>query len=205
MRIVDYVNALPDAYKKTPDSNNYKLLSLEQSLVEGFRGDIKAVDATLDIYSATGKTLDLYGSIYCQARGSMTDEQYRYIILQRAMRCLVGGDANSIIKALAVVFKVDASEFGLVDTENPCEVEVTNLPYSVLQNAGLTTIQVYQVIQSMLPAGVRLAPLELSGTFEFAATADEQSDTAGFGDIDQTIGGYLGYLASDNNNIEIPN
>jgi len=203
MKIADYINALPDAYKKHSDSNNYKLLSLEQSLVEGFRGDMKAVDATLDIYSATGKTLDLYGSIYRQARGSMTDEQYRYIILQRATRCLVGGDANSIIEALAVVFRVDASEFGLYDTENPCEVEVKNLPYAVLQNIGITVAQMYEIISTMLPSGVRLAPLELSGTFEFSASDSDQDDNAGFGNVEQTIGGYFGYLATDD--AELPN
>lgn len=203
MRLSDYINALPDSYKKHSESNNYKLLSLEQKLVQGLRDDIDALEAALDIYTATGKTLDLYGSIYRQPRGSMTDEQYRYIILQRATRCLVGGDANSIINALAVVFKTDTSQFGLSDTANDCEVEITSLPYSVLQNAGLTVSQIHQIVKNMLPAGVRLAPLELSGTFEFGASADEYSEAAGFGDINQTIGGFFGYLATDDN--EVPN
>lgn len=202
MQIADYVNALPDAFRKDANSNNYKLLLMEQNGVQTLRNDIQAVQDTLDIYSATGKTLDLYGAIYGQKRGSMTDEQYRYIIMQKAAGCLVSSDANSIIQALAVVFQCDASEFGLSETENACEVEITNLPYSILQKIGLTPKQIYGVISGMLPSGIKLAPLELSGTFEFSASADEQSDTAGFADEAQTIGGYFGYLASDD--IDLP-
>lgn len=202
MNVIDYVNALPDSYKKHSESNNYKLLSLEQRLINAFRADIDAVKETLNIYTATGKTLDLYGATYSQPRGSMTDEQYRYIILQKVARTQVKGDANSVILALASAFGVDPSAFNIADTENTCEVEVTELPYSVLQHAGLTGGQMTQIIKSLLPVGVRLAPLNLEGTFEFATFADEYDEQAGFGDIDQTMGGYFGYL--ETNNIDIP-
>ena len=202
MRVADYMQALPDSYQKTEQSNNYKLLQMEQSLVDDLRTDIDAVQATLDVYTATGKTLDLYGSIYGQQRGSLTDEQYRAVIVQSATRCLVGGDSSSIINALAIVFNVPASSFVLAETDNPCEVELTDVPYSVLQNYGFTGGQLYQIVASMLPSGVRLAPLTLDGTFAFADTADEYDANAGFGDIDQTIGGYLGWLSTDD--ISIP-
>lgn len=202
MNVNEYVSALPDSYKKHSESNNYKLLQLEQGLISAFRTDIEAVQETLNIYTATGKTLDYYGATYNQPRGSMTDEQYRYIILQKVARTQAKGDANSVILALASAFDVDPSAFKLADTENTCEVAVSELPYSVLQHAGLTGGQMTQIIKSLLPVGVRLAPLNLEGTFEFAATYGEQDDEAGFGDIEQTVGGYFGYLATDE--IDIP-
>lgn len=202
MNVNEYVSALPDSYKKHSESNNYKLLQLEQGLISAFRTDIEAVQETLNIYTATGETLDHYGETYSQPRGSMTDEQYRYIILQKVARSQVKGDANSVILALASAFNVDPSAFNIADTENICEVAVTELPFSILQHAGLTGKQMEQIIESLLPVGVRLAPLNLEGTFEFAATYGEQDDEAGFGDIAQTVGGYFGYLAT--NDIDIP-
>ena len=196
MKIHDYINALPDVYRKDSESNNYKLLLLEQRLIEGLYKDIEDVQATMDIYSATGKTLDLYGAIYGQARGNATDEQYRYLIVQKVARNMVSSNYNGIVKAISVAFDVPVTEFQFRETENPCEVEVLNIPYSVLLNAGLTVEQMEGIIQGMLPIGVILAPLELAGTFEFSASADEYDENAGFGNVDQTIGGYFGYLAS---------
>lgn len=200
MRVADYINALPDSYKKDAISNNYKLLSLEQSLVQALRDDIEAVQETLDIRVATGKTLDLYGSIYGQARGKMTDEQFRYVILQKVAQCLAGGDHASVVKALAEVFGVSPSEFLLI--EHDCEVEVEALPFDVLQNAGLTSKQAWQLVKSLLPAGVKLASLNIEGTFEFAEFADEYDENAGFADIKQTAGGYFGLL--ETGDIDIP-
>jgi hypothetical protein len=201
MQIRDYIDSLPDAWKKEESSNNYKLLLIEQSLVQALRDDVEDVDATLDIYTATGKTLDLYGSIYGQARGVLTDEQYRYIILQKSARNRVGGDYNSVVESLAVVFGVPTSSFTLNETENTCEVEVVDIPYSVMQSAGITSGQIYQIVKAMVPVGVRIAPIELQGTFEFGS-AYEQGRESGFGSIDQTVGGYFGELATSD--IDIP-
>lgn len=196
MQITDYIHHLPDVYRKDQDSNNYKLLLLEQRLVLAFSLDIQDVQDTLDIYSATGKTLDLYGDMYDQPRGKATDEQYRYLIMQKVAQNMVEGDYNSVVNALAVAFDVPVEEFRLQETENPAEVEVLNLPYRIILEAGMTVEQVVEVIQSVLPAGVTLAPVDFAGTFEFAALADVYDEDKGFGNVAQTIGGYLGYIAS---------
>ena len=202
MRIADYIEALPDSYKKTESSNNYKLLYLEWFLVSGLWKDIQAVQDTADIFKATGATLDHYGAMYNQPRGSMTDEQYRVIILQRVARYWAGGDYNSTVEGLASALGVSPTEFVLIEKDNPRQIEVSNLPFSILNKIGITSKQIFQIIEAMLPVGIPLAPLSLDGTFEFAELADEQSETAGFGDIDQTIGGYFGVL--ETGDIDIP-
>ena len=194
MKISDYIKALPDSFQKHTESGNYKLLLMEQRLVSGLFDDIQAVQETLDLYSATGKTLDHYGAMYGVPRGDSTDEQYRYLIAQKVAQNMVTGDYNSIVNAIAVAFAVSVTSFRFRETENPCEVEVLNMPYSVLQNAGITESQMREIIQKLLPIGVTLKLEELAGTFEFAATADEYDENAGFGNVEQTIGGYLGYL-----------
>lgn len=194
MKVADYITALPDSFKKDSESNNYKLLLMEQRLVENLINDILDVQDTLDLYTATGKTLDNYGAIYDIARGTATDEQYRYLIAQKVAQNMVAGDYNSIVNAIAVAFDVPVTSFKFRETENICEVEAVNLPFDILQNAGMTGGQVENIIKELLPIGVSLAPLELTGTFEFAALADEYDENIGFGNADQTIGGYLGYL-----------
>lgn len=201
MRIVDYINALPDAYRKDSESNNYKLLLMEAGLTEDFREDIQAVGDTLDIHKATGKTLDLYGEIYRQARGGLTDEQYRYIILQRVARNMIKGDYNSIVTALAVAFGTTPDVVSFSETENPAEVKLESMPLTVMLNAGITAEQFRQMILAVLPAGVNLAPVSLEGTFEFGLP-DEYDELKGMGNIEQTIGGYLGMLVTDD--IAIP-
>lgn len=196
MKTVDYIHELPDVYRKDKQSNNYKLLLLENRAILAFRADIEDVQATLDIYSATGKTLDLYGEIYGKARGIATDEQYRYLITQAVAQNLVESDYNSVVSAISAAFGVPTTDFQFKETENPAEVEVTNLPYSIILTAGLTVNQVQEIIKGVLPAGVTLILAELSGTFEFGASADEYDETKGFGDADQTLGGYLGYIAN---------
>jgi hypothetical protein len=195
MAIIDYVKSLPDAYKKHSESNNYKLLLMEEQLVGGLKEDIEAVHNTLDIYSATGKTLDLYGAMLGAPRGSATDEQYRYLILQKVAQNMVTGDYNSIVNAISVAFDVPVTEFKFVETENPVEVECVNLPYGVILNAGITEDQVRKIISNLLPIGVKLEINAFAGTFEFSAVADEYDENAGFGNVDQTIGGYFGMLA----------
>ena len=203
MRIDNYTNALPDAYRKDKDSNNYKLLYLEYALVNGLRDDIEAVDTVMDIHKATGRTLDLYGDMYNQARGGLTDEQYRVIILQRVARNRAGGDYNSTVEALASVLGVSPSEIRLIEEDNPRMIAVADLPYSALQEAGITSKQAYQMIESLMPVGIPLAPLSLEGTFEFALYEKEYDAEKGFGDVGQTVGGYFGLLESGDVNVPV--
>ena len=202
MNLSQYIYELPDSYAKGEASNNYKLLSLEQKSVQALRKDIEDVGDALNIYKAFGKTLDLYGEIYDRARGSLTDEQYRYIILQRVAKCMCDGTYDGVVKLLSVAFNCETSEFLLAETTNPCEVELKGLPYSVLARAGITGSQIKQIIKSMLPICVRLGSVELSGTFEFADNATTQDNDKGFGNIAQTVGGYFGYLDTDD--VDIP-
>lgn len=197
MRIADYINALPDAYHKDRESNNYKLLLMEAGLSEDFRADIQAVNDTLDIYKATGKTLDLYGETYDQARGGLTDEQYRIVILQRIARNMVKGDYNSIVNALAVAFGTTPDNVAFAETENPAEIRIESMPYAVLLNAGITTDQLKQIILAILPVGVNLSStIALDGTFEFGLP-DEYDELKGLGNIEQTVGGHFGLLVTD--------
>lgn len=199
---------LPDCYRKDPDSNNYKLLELGREETEKLRSDIQAVLDALDLNIASGRTLDLYGDMLQQRRGLLNDEQYRYMILTRIGRNVVKGDYQSIMDALVLMFGSRQGDISLDDVElgeeeRPCVVKLTKFPIAVLVNAGFSSRQAVVMIETLLPVCVTLAADNFEGTFEFADSADTYDATAGFADIGQTIGGYLGLLLGDDDSVAI--
>ena len=205
MRLVE---RLPDCYRKDEDSNNHKLLELERLATEELRLDIKTVLDSLDLNQANGNTLDLYGDMLGQRRGLLNDEQYRYMILARIGRNVVQGDYNSVMSTLILMFGSQAGDITLddleiVEGECPCVVRLTKFPVYVLINAGFSSRQAVAMIESLLPVCVTLSADNFEGTFEFADTADVYDEQAGFGNIGQTIGGYLGLYLGDDDNIPV--
>lgn len=200
----EYVKNLTDAYSKARTSNNARLLSIAKSSLEVLRESIRAVYDSLDIDKATGKTLDQFGDMVGQARGVATDEQYRAMIKSKICRNLTSGDHNSIVNAICLVFGCEPSDILLAEAEVPCVVSLESLPYSSLAANNIDASTAIKIVAGLMPAGVRLESLNFTGTFEFSASADEYNAEAGFGDVDQTIGGYLGLLSdSEGSNLPI--
>lgn len=194
----EYIKNLPDTYDKRESSNNYKILNIAQGIATDIKKDIEDVHNSLDIERATGKTLDLYGEMLGQPRGYATDPQYRVMLKAKIMRNSMNGDYNSLIKAACLMFNCEPNEFCIVEGEAPATVDVINLPYRVLNYVGVTAEQAVDLVEVLLPVGVTLNSITLEGTLEFGETADEYDENTGFAisEIDQSIGGYLGFLAS---------
>lgn len=188
---------LPDAYAKTPESNNSKLLRIDKSAMDELRETIRAVGESLDIEKAYGKTLDLYGEMAGQERGKATDDQYRVLIKTRIVRNLAGGDYNGVVKLLAMVFNCDPKELKLTELETPCHVRLDELPFAALNTLVIDINTALKIIKEVMPAGVFLESVQFTGTFEFGGTEPVYDEAAGFGDEAQTIGGYLGHIFSD--------
>lgn len=197
------VDKLPDSYSKGKNSNNYKLLNLNEQAVADAKTDALAILNMVDIQQATGHTLDLYGEMVGQKRGALNDDQYRFMILTRVGMNVVQGNYKTVIESIKCMFGCEASDIILKDSENPCSVEVVKFPLEVLVNAGFTSTQAVVMINSLLPIGVSLENINFDGTFEFADTADVYDEQAGFADINQTIGGYFGLLQGDDENTPI--
>lgn len=201
------VKILPDAYRKDSDSNNYKLFELNRQAIEQLKADIMAVDASLDINQAFGKTLDQYGEMYGQKRGLLNDQQYLYLILAAIAKSIVAGDYESVLSAMILIFgsgngAVGYQDFDVAETA-PGMVKVTKFPLSVLVDAGFSSTQALQIIKTLLPAGVGIQADNFEGTFEFAEGPGEYDEERGFADLQQTIGGYLGLLLGDDDKIPV--
>lgn len=197
------VKNLPDAYCKTATSNNAKILGIEKKALDTLRETIAAVYDSLDIDKAHGKTLDLYGDMFGQTRGSATDDQFRVLIKNRIIRNLSNADYNSIVNALCVTFNCEPSEILFVELDDPCKVKMEGLPISKLNENNIDINTAAQIIQGLMPAGVKMTVLDFTGTFEFSGGTELVYDeSAGFADDAQTFGGYLGLMAGSDDGSE---
>ena len=191
------VKNLPDAYKKTTDSNNFKILEIERVACEDLRTTLAEINNILDVNNAKGKTLDLYGERVGQPRGLANDDKYILLIKAKILRNLSNGSHESLINALCATLDCEPSQVVLADGDEPRTVNITTLPLEVINKAGLTTTQITAIIKSMLPVGVRLTSYLYEGTFEFGTSENEYDEEKGFADDTGTIGGYFGATASD--------
>lgn len=191
------IDRFPDAFCKLPDSNNEKLLKLVSTRHTEIRKAIRAIYDSNDIFKAKGKTLDYYGDIYNVQRGRLNDTQYRYMILSAIARNNVGGDYESILEAVAVMFNCDKNEVKFKDHEtNPATIVLDKMPLSVIMEAGFSTVQAVELIETLLPITVGIEASNFEGTLEFGESPDDYDELKGFSDSHEnpTVGGYFGLV-----------
>lgn len=197
------VRNLPDAYCKAKGSNNDKILEIEKGAMDSLREAVSAIYDSLDIDKATGKTLDLYGEMLGQDRGAATDEQYRVMLRSRIIRNYTNADHDSIVYAICATFGCEPTEILLTETDEPCRVNLENLPFDALNSSNIDIATAVQIIKRLMPSGVHLESLNFAGTFEFSDTELVYDEGKGFADEAQSIGGYLG-LMSDGEGSNLP-
>lgn len=195
----NHVKNLPDAYLKTPDSNNTKLLSIEKEAVDLLRAETRAIYDSLDLEQATGATLDLYGEMLGQDRGAATDEQYRALLKSRIIRNLSGADHDSIVNAICITFGCSPEEIALEETDGECAVVLSGIPYDAINKINIDMTTAVQIVKMLIPAGVGFDALTFAGTFEFGGTEMVYDEEKGFGNVEQTIGGTLGLVPDVSN------
>ncbi len=201
----NYVKNLPDHYKKSADSNNYKILEVERYSIDTFKQDINDVYNSLDLSQAYGKTLDYYGEMVGQPRGLATDDQYILMIRSKIAQNVSGGDYNSVTNAICMTFDCEPSEVYITEKDEPCVVELVVMPLAVINRAGLTTRQTVELVKQLLPVGITLESLLFEGTFCFSNIENEYDELAGFCDVeDGTIGGYFGILYGEDDETDLP-
>ncbi|MBR6613163.1 MAG: hypothetical protein IKK84_00160 [Clostridia bacterium] len=186
------VTRLPDSYNKNVNSNNYKLLQLQEEQFDKLREDIRAVFDMLDIEKASGKTLELYGDMVQQPRGALNDTQYKIMLKTKLSQFQSKGSFGDVMNLIVETFNCKPTDISIVE-KGACTVYVAKLPLDVLVSAGLTTTQAVQLIKSLLPSGVTVEADYFEGTFELGAVEGENDITKGFAAFEgDENGGYLG-------------
>lgn len=194
---------LPDCYKQDNKSNNYKLIELNRLAISELKKDAEDVFNSLDLMQETGATLDLSGADLGQKRGELDDDQYRYMLQTKIAQHTSDGTTNRVIALVAMILRAQPSEIGMQD-EYPAGVKFTSLPFSSLSKVGFSGYQAMQMISLLMPAGVSISTANFVGMFEFAQDDGIYDERTGFGDIGQTIGGYLGMMFDGSGNVVLP-
>lgn len=190
------VKNLPDAFLKTPDSNNNKLLSIDRGIINTISSNLQTIFEISDIDSATGKSLDMIGEELRVKRGKSSDEQYRLRIKGKIAQNLSDGTREKIAEVLSSVLQCKTSDIQIVSGETTGGAILKGIPLEKVISANFTTEQVNSLINALLPAGVELQSFLYTGTFEFSVSENEYAENAGFSDIEGgTIGGYFGLLS----------
>lgn len=194
---INYVAQLPDAFSKHNNSNNYRILQINQQALRQLYADIEDVYNSLDLSQATGKTLDLYGDMLDQPRGDSNDTQYRGLLMAKIARLFLKGDYDSTMTSIATALGINASDIKVKEHETRCAVEVTDFPIAVYEKTIYKTRQIEKIIKQLMPVGVELILDSFSGTFRLCESEGEMSNTTGLADEAGTIGGSLGLVLGE--------
>lgn len=185
---------LSDAFRKTGDSNNYKLLHINAKSKAKIEQAFNDLNDLLDIDNAYGVYLDLYGEMFNVKRGQSDDNKYRILIKSKIGQNFADGRHDKIVEALAFILQCEKSEIKLKNGSVTGSVVLDDIPLNVLITAGFDANDVNALIAGLLPVGVTLTSFVYSGTFEFGTTENEQNPEKGFANADGSIGGYLGLI-----------
>ncbi|MCY9758983.1 hypothetical protein M5X06_28165 [Paenibacillus alvei] len=207
----DMLNRFTDAYNKNPNSNLGKLISILHTQLQIVEQTLVKVDEWRDLDKAQGTTLDRIGENVVQPRGAASDEVYRILLKSKVARNLSKTDVNTIIEVLALALDCDYSDIRIEEKHaepnepEPAALSLLRVPIARLNEVGLSPYQFAQIIQKTVAAGVRVAQIDLSGTFLLASKrAEVEKDKFGLSDIGMTTGGTLGTVFVPGNDYELP-
>lgn len=190
------IDNLPDAYNKSADSNNSKILNINKNTTGAIERISKKIFDALNLNNASGKILDdIWGGRINLKRGSLNDGQYIIHLRTKMMQNIADGSFPDLIEALAYALQCEKSAIHLAESETPNRVIIKDIPLDAVIQAGFSITEVVTMIESMLPVGVRIEQQHFTGTFEYSEITDTAyAETAGYADLDGTIGGYYGLL-----------
>lgn len=212
--ITDWIAKVTDRYIKDPLSSIGKVIQIVSDEVDDLSSTLDTVETWRDLQQAKGATLDLIGANFSQPRGQMTDEIYRSIIIAKIVQDQSDGTYDMMIEAIALTLgcnKTDVSIRSLTETGDgePAAITIDKAPLVSLGKIGMTGNQFVQIVQKIVGGGIRVARVNLSGTFRFANSYDSEDLNVNYGfsttygTVDQS-GGLLGELYDNNQNNGLP-
>ena len=161
-----YVMRLPDAYNKKAESNNNKLLQINEAAVEKLYKCISEVIAVLDLDNAEGKILEDYGEMLDVYRGKLNDKQYRAVIKAIIAANISKSDYMSVMHGLDYIFGKNNAHISEVE-DSIATVKLDDMPYANLLETGLEANQIKDLVKKLIAVAVQIEESHFWGTFEF--------------------------------------
>lgn len=209
--VKDMLRRFADTYNKNPESNLGKMISILHGELARVGETLERVCEWKDIDAAQGTTLDRIGSNVVQPRGAATDEVYRVLLKSKIARNLSKTDVNTIIQVLALALDCDYSDIKIQEKfadplePEPAAINLIRVPVRRLNEVGMSPLQFARIIQKTVAAGVRVAQIELAGTFALSSQYDVlETSSLGLSDTDMTTGGELGTVYAPGDDYPLP-
>lgn len=169
---------MSDYWAKRPGSNISKVFQILGTEIDEMRGVADKVEEWRDVDKAEGTSLELLAANIDQKRGIATDEILRLLVKSKAARGNSAGTIDDIIHTVAVSLDADPSLINLVEMYNdpdylePAALRLAELPLAKLSATGISATQFARIVKRSAAPGVRVAEIELSGTFSFSSDQD---------------------------------
>lgn len=163
----DWITAmLPGKLNQEDDSSNQRLLNIISDIFLAHKNDLLNISDQLRLSKATGQVLTEIAADYGVTRLDDDDDFLRFQVRLQLLKNHSGVTTNDIKKLIATVLSIDPSVFDIDGTDNPEEIEVTNIPFDFNSGdkAEIKRKILTNAIQSMLPPEYLLKDLQYAVT-----------------------------------------
>lgn len=170
----EITNKLPAFKNQEDDSNNQKILSIIAQLFNDSKNNLLNISKLMAINNATGQNLTDIGKDYGVGRFDSDDDFLRFEIKWQILKANTNTDMNSIKTLISVLLNIPLTDFDILLTDNPEEIELVNIPFDFA--SGSHSEQKRQMLsddlQSILPAETKLKDIQFTkqsaGTIYYA-------------------------------------
>lgn len=163
----DWITAmLPGELNQEDDSNNQRILNIISDIFLAHKNDLLNISDQLRLSKAAGQVLTEIAADYGVTRLDDDDDFLRFEVRLQLLKNHSGVTTNDIKKLIATVLSIDPSVFDIDGTDNPEEIEVTNIPFDFNSGdkAEIKRKILTNAIQSMLPPEYLLKDLQYAVT-----------------------------------------
>ncbi|KID44304.1 hypothetical protein [Levilactobacillus brevis] len=157
---------LPGKLNQEDDSNNQRLLNIISDIFLAHKNDLLNISDQLRLSKAAGQVLTEIAADYGVTRLDDDDDFLCFQVRLQLLKNHSGVTTNDIKKLIATVLSIDPSVFDIDGTDNPEEIEVTNIPFDFNSGdkAEIKRKILTNAIQSMLPPEYLLKDLQYAVT-----------------------------------------
>lgn len=157
---------LPGKLNQEDDSNNQRLLNIISDIFLAHKNDLLNISDQSRLSKAAGQVLTEIAADYGVTRLDDDDDFLRFQVRLQLLKNHSGVTTNDIKKLIATVLSIDPSVFDIDGTDNPEEIEVTNIPFDFNSGdkAEIKRKILTNAIQSMLPPEYLLKDLQYAVT-----------------------------------------
>lgn len=157
---------LPGKLNQEDDSNNQRILNIISDIFLAHKNDLLNISDQLRLSKAAGQVLTEIAADYGVTRLDDDDDFLRFQVRLQLLKNNSGVTTNDIKKLIATVLSIDPSVFDIDGTDNPEEIEVTNIPFDFNSGdkAEVKRKILTNAIQSMLPPEYLLKDLQYAVT-----------------------------------------